>query len=514
MAERELARAVLQQSAELQWDVWSAEVLPSLTCTHVGQFGQPDLLDLKRQFGERVQVRTYDKFQEASVDPRYLFVSNVAMCSRVNDLRAQISAYTMPICALTHSIYTQELLFGYSWLLLSMEPHDVIVASSQAGRKTLENIFFASKDRFADRLGIAQSAIGTPRIVQIPFGTEIPAETELDQKRARALFRIPADAFVVLYFGRFSEQYKADLDPLLQAVHHLHANGHNVWLVLAGQTLDRVYSQHLERRLAALMLADRSICVENSPEFLKSSVYAASDVVVSPSDCIQETFGLSILEAMAHARPVIASSWSGYRELVEDGKTGFLIKTIWVPEAAETASILSTIAPPLSTAHYLAQRTIMDIGELIEKLSLFADRSELSIEMGTAGRKRVESLYAWPHIADQFLALWDEQLKCAQGAKTRKASPVLSSFSHYADTMLAPEDLLARIPGTAVDDLSILEQWKFYDPRAQVEVMRLMETTAGAPVSIGELRHEGFDLDCILWLAKKGLRRIVRVSHE
>jgi hypothetical protein len=44
--------------------------------------------------------------------------------------------------------------------------------------------------------------------------------------------------------------------------------------------------------------------------------------------------------------------------------------------------------------------------------------------------------------------------------------------------------------------------------------MRLMETTAGAPVSIGELRHEGFDLDCILWLAKKGLRRIVRVSHE
>ncbi len=50
--------------------------------------------------------------------------------------------------------------------------------------------------------------------------------------------------------------------------------------------------------------------------------YAACDVFVTPSICF-DTFGLVNLEAMAQARPVVATSFGGCPEVVEDGVTGF-----------------------------------------------------------------------------------------------------------------------------------------------------------------------------------------------
>ena len=45
----------------------------------------------------------------------------------------------------------------------------------------------------------------------------------------------------------------------------------------------------------------------------KSSIaLLASNLVLSLVDNIQETFGLSIAEAMAAGRPVVASNWNGY----------------------------------------------------------------------------------------------------------------------------------------------------------------------------------------------------------
>lgn len=52
--------------------------------------------------------------------------------------------------------------------------------------------------------------------------------------------------------------------------------------------------------------------------------YASGSILVSPSTC--ESFGLSLLEGMAHGLPVVATSSGGPTEIVQDGVTGFLVQ--------------------------------------------------------------------------------------------------------------------------------------------------------------------------------------------
>jgi len=52
-------------------------------------------------------------------------------------------------------------------------------------------------------------------------------------------------------------------------------------------------------------------------------IFAWADVVAVPSR-LPEPFGLVAIEAMAHARPVIAAAHGGLLEIVEDGQTGWL----------------------------------------------------------------------------------------------------------------------------------------------------------------------------------------------
>ena len=49
---------------------------------------------------------------------------------------------------------------------------------------------------------------------------------------------------------------------------------------------------------------------------VSQTAYAAADIFVSLSDNIQETFGLTPVEAMAAGLPVVASDWDGYRETI------------------------------------------------------------------------------------------------------------------------------------------------------------------------------------------------------
>jgi len=97
----------------------------------------------------------------------------------------------------------------------------------------------------------------------------------------------------------------------------------------------------------------------------KTDAVAACDVLCLPST--QESFGGTFTEAWALGRPVLGADIPAVREVVDDGRDGYLVTP--TPEA-------------------IAERL----------LRLLADAS-LRREMGAAGRAKVDRLYAWPLLA-------------------------------------------------------------------------------------------------------------------
>ena len=78
------------------------------------------------------------------------------------------------------------------------------------------------------------------------------------------------------------------------------------------------------------------------------------------------------LEAMAHARPVVASAVGGLRDLVVDGETGYLV------EPGDRAAFRAALE------------------------RLLADR-DLRRRLGAAGRERAAKHFSWPRVTELTL---------------------------------------------------------------------------------------------------------------
>ena len=92
----------------------------------------------------------------------------------------------------------------------------------------------------------------------------------------------------------------------------------DAYLLIVGEGSRRDFLEHLA---ASLKVAHRVVFAGRRDDI--PAVTAALDVAVLPS--WREAQGLSILEAMALSRPVVASDVGGIPEMVEDGVTGLLV---------------------------------------------------------------------------------------------------------------------------------------------------------------------------------------------
>ena len=90
------------------------------------------------------------------------------------------------------------------------------------------------------------------------------------------------------------------------------------WLLIVGEGSER---NSLEAQAASIGISERVVFTGRREDV--PAVTAALDVAVLPS--YREAQGLSVLEAMALSRPVVASNVGGIPEMVEDGVSGLLV---------------------------------------------------------------------------------------------------------------------------------------------------------------------------------------------
>ena len=92
----------------------------------------------------------------------------------------------------------------------------------------------------------------------------------------------------------------------------------NAWLLIVGEGSER---DSLDSQAQSLGIEHRVVFTGRREDV--PAVTAALDISVLPS--YREAQGLSVLEAMALSRPVVASAVGGIPEMIEDGVTGLLV---------------------------------------------------------------------------------------------------------------------------------------------------------------------------------------------
>jgi alpha-1,6-mannosyltransferase len=151
--------------------------------------------------------------------------------------------------------------------------------------------------------------MGVEGALHQPLGVD--CATFSPQRRIGTLrqhLRLPANARLLVYAGRFTAEKKLDL--LIEAVRKLGRPYHLV-LVGGGAALAR-YPHYPQLSFMPFKRNQRAL----------ARLLASCDALVHPGDC--ETFGLIVLEAMACGLPVVAANGGGVAELVDE-HTGILV---------------------------------------------------------------------------------------------------------------------------------------------------------------------------------------------
>lgn len=129
--------------------------------------------------------------------------------------------------------------------------------------------------------------------------------------------------FVVLFVGALTcwHGYKG-LRVLLKAMKLVAESVPDALLLVVG---DGDLRAQYESETHDLGLSGNVLFVGDAPDEELPAYYAASDLLVLPSEDMSEGFGLTLLEANASGRPCIGSNTGGIPEVIHDGINGFLV---------------------------------------------------------------------------------------------------------------------------------------------------------------------------------------------
>jgi glycosyltransferase involved in cell wall biosynthesis len=220
---------------------------------------------------------------------------------------------------------------------------------------------------------VARSLRGTEleglRCEVVRNGVESPEDTsENERARSRARLGLHADDLVLMTAGRLD----ADKNPLLlvEAFARLREEFRQGVLVFLG---DGPLRLEVQERAAVLGAAESILLPGFSPG--AAGLLAAADVVALTSGT--EGMPNVLMEASAAGVPVVATDVGGVREVVEDGRTGFVVNP-------------------------------GDLHALIDRLGTLLRNGALRASMGKAGRAKMRAGFSVDRMVERLAGLYRE----------------------------------------------------------------------------------------------------------
>lgn len=422
-------------------------------------------------------------------------------------IRNKYARNLFPITGLIHSLNGKETNFhAYKMIHAPLLPYDTIICSSMAGRNVLQKSF----NRIESEINIKFK--GNFEI--IPLGIEDKPLKSYEEYRK--IENLDINTVRILTIGRISPTTKYDPYPLITAVADIiNENPElNIELIIAGG------ANQSELSLVQDMITEENMqnhikVVTNFTNNQKDILYGSSDIYVSLIDNLQETFGISIIEAMQTGLPVIASDINGYKELIQQNKTGFKIPSLWCNDFF--GNELSAIMDFNTLQHQLAQNMALDLEEFKNKLLLLINDKEKRRRMGQKACKDVNNRFTWPKIIKKYEDLWRELYQDSIKIDNKRSSypdifsnDYINTFSHYP-TVVLPEHLhisISKRGKKAIKNNSIPLAYNIIQPLLNNKnILNSLKKLNESPRDISEFISQITQFE-LLWMIKYGLVKI------
>ncbi|MEX0603051.1 MAG: glycosyltransferase family 4 protein, partial [Bacteroidota bacterium] len=198
---------------------------------------------------------------------------------------------------------------------------------------------------------------------------------------SRHTFGLPPGKRILGVVGRLDPQKGQDI--LLRALPAIRNSFADIHVVFAG---DETKGEEGFKGRLTTMAHDLGVSndvtflphTDNVPGFL-----SAIDIFVLPS--LNETYGYVVPEAMAMAKPIVATAAGGIPEIISDGQNGVLVRPSDAEDLAE--KIITLLSTPSLTASLSAQARATaeqhhDFGNSVEVLESILLEEEESVRAG------------------------------------------------------------------------------------------------------------------------------------
>lgn len=452
--------------------------------------------------------------------------------------RLQVPAPGFVTCGLVHTMSGERIARAVNELCLSpSDVTDALICPSDAIRDVVQNLWAIHTDYLRHRFGTSyRCEVQTP-VIPLGIDTEKFQRLTTPEKRAaqRKALNASDDDIILLFLGRLSFATKAHPLALWQAAQRAaQETKKKIRVVMFGYFKPKDMEKHY-RDLAAEIGKDAPIeFIMNDDARFPDGLWAGADIFTSLSDNIQESFGLTPVEAMAAGLPVVITDWNGYRGSARDREDGFLIRTLTPPVSSGLA---------IAQAYYneenygvslmgAAQSTTIDIGQCATAIADLANNADKRRSMGASARLRAQNTFDWKHIIPAYETLWAELAAKRQAQPQKSMVPAhwpamhpsypnpFQMFRSFPSAVITPHNIVQVVMPVADIQLIIKHEMNFFLPEllAPKETMlelievirkagtpRVADITAAFPVN----EHDRI-LRCLGWMLKHGVAVMVR----
>ena len=251
-------------------------------------------------------------------------------------------------------IFPEKSFLHRSLIRYILSKADLLIASSRHLRDRAQRYI---------RRSVEVVPLGVDLDVFKPFEVRKPWDSALIIGSTKNLYEIYGLDRLILAFKRVRERVR-DRD---------------LRLLLVGSGSQERYLRNL---VGELGLRDHVVFAGRKPYNEMPTYVNVMDILVFPS--LSEGLGVSAIEASACEKPVIASDLGGFREVVIDGETGFLV--------------------PLGEPEEMAE-------EIAQKLVLLINDDKLRLGMGKRGREHVMRNFSLRESVKKLLKFFEKLFK-------------------------------------------------------------------------------------------------------